>query len=157
MNTEVPQPSNLSKILTRGAFHLTLWSTIILFYVFYKLLVPIKILDIKDVPIPVTPLVVEQGGTISFVTEYCKYVDIPSIITVSFINHTLTPSLVTLRNFPTGCHVGKLDIQVPRMINPNKYKLLIFIDYNVSNLRKEHYQFFSEEFEVVATREGKLR
>lgn len=153
MKDELPQENPWRRRVSRIAFHLSLWSMIMVLYISYQIYVPVRILEMKVTPIPLTKTTVMQGESIGLIANYCKYKNIPSLVTVTFLNHHLAPSLTTVRNFPTGCHVGKealiMDINIPENLRPNTYKMLIFIDYSVSNLRKEHYQFESEEFQVI--------
>lgn len=141
------------KRINRVFFHIMVFINFAIFYVVYQLLVPVKVLELKSLPIKLDKKIYVAGTSAQLSLEYCKYKDLPSLISISFQNHTIAPVLTSVRSLPVGCFEGKnaqnLSVRIPSDLAPNNYKMLIFFDYSVSNLRKEHYQFLTEEFEIV--------
>lgn len=153
MNRQVIQKLEERDNPKRKKYHFLLWFgiavNIILLYVFYLLLVPVRVLDVRRQPLPVVHKTVERGTQVELVADYCKTRDLVSYVTVTFINHHWTSSLVAARNMPIGCHVMPFFVNVPSDISAGTYYLLVEIDYRVNSLRREHYELKTETFEII--------
>lgn len=117
-------------------------------YISYLLFFPVNVLEIKNEPLTIKNKVVERGEKLTFISDYCKYIDVPSRTDISFVNHDISPALLSFTNAPKGCHVREFHVGVPLTVNPGKQHLLILVTYRINPIREEHYKFVTEDFIV---------
>lgn len=122
---------------------------ILLLYVVYLLLFPVKTIELNR-PLTVITPEVKRGGTVTFLLDYCKYVDSESEVNVSFLNSTLIPSVTSVQHFPTGCHKKYIDAIVPLSAPPHEYQVIMRKTLRVNHIRWDPKVFESEnKFRVV--------
>ena len=95
---------------------------------------PYKILEIKKNPIPVLTHRVHPGEQITFDVNYCKYMDIPADVEVTFVDEIQYTTPMVRVNNPTGCHDTRPFKMVPQL-PPNTYMMRLTYTYHPNPLR----------------------
>jgi hypothetical protein len=81
--------------------------------------------------------------------SWCKYVDVPSEVTVSFVD-TLTYTLpTTIRNSGIGCRTENIPVLIPQHIIAGKYHLNVVTRYDINHFRTARFSFVSTDFNII--------
>ena len=117
----------------------------ILFWLTY----PYKPLVFNDSVFPIKNKIVRQGGTLTYVSDYCKNTNLSAVITRTFTNGLvfIVPAVTSYR--PVGCQVINVVVSIPVELPPGKYFLQNLYSYQVNPLRTVVVAHNTEEFEVV--------
>lgn len=121
----------------------------ILVYIYYLLFMPIKVIVPTTQPYPVTDTTVQRGKTLTYIADYCKFIDAPAEVTRSFSDGLSFATPQTTTNLPNGCHKQQVTIEVPKSIPPGTYRLDIQLDYHLNPLRTASYHFKTVDFSVI--------
>jgi hypothetical protein len=110
---------------------------------------PYKVLEIKGEVFPVVNKTIKQGGTLYFVSDNCKYMDISSTTSRAFVNSIIYYIPSTTTNVRMGC--GKVTISVPvsKEMPPGKYHLQNIFQYKVNPIRVITVEHNTEMFTIV--------
>jgi hypothetical protein len=140
----------LFKVLTYISYLTVLIGLVATLVVTYWLVYPYKTTVFKDAMFPVVTKVVKSGANIEYISNYCKYINLPALATREFRNQLIftTPSVITNRDL--GCHVLSFTIPVPLELPPGKYILHQVYEYQVNPIRTVVLQHDTEPFTVVA-------
>jgi hypothetical protein len=88
------------------------------------------------------------GDSMIYFNDYCKYVNIPSTVTVRFVD-TVVYSMPTFRtNLPLGCRKTQGLLVAPNLPT-GKYHVEVMYSYNPNPVRTIEYLFESNEFYIV--------
>lgn len=100
-------------------------------------------------PFEIKNMVVKQGGYLEYISDYCKNLELPSVISRSFINGIVytTPSAITDRK--SGCNQLTIGVHVPDELPPGKYHLEVVYRYEVNPIRTITVKNVSDEFYVT--------
>ena len=118
---------------------------LVLFWMVY----PYRILEFQDAKFPVLSKKVVQGGSLNYYAAYCKYANIPSLLTRSFTNGILytMPSMTT--NNPTGCHKVMAIVAIPKELPVGTYQMKLLYEYDPNPIRHITIEMYTEKFEVI--------
>ena len=129
---------------------LTIFSAIIgIAVVTYWLIYPYQLLTFNDAVFPVVNKTVKSGGTLRYVSDYCKYTDASATVTRSFVNEIIFVTPTTITNRPTGCAVITVEIALPKELPIGTYHLSNTYTYEINPLRTVVIKEDTEEFKVV--------
>lgn len=112
------------------------------------LLWPIKVGDYHT-PYKVTPQAIEAGQTVSYISDYCKYVPIKAEVTRTIVDGTVIFLPTATTNLPTGCHKVAVPVTVPINTPPGKYHIEITLVYKINFLREISVTLQTEDFIVT--------
>ena len=117
--------------------------------VIYWLTYPYNPLVFNDFEFPIINKVIHQGDMIYYRSNYCKYMNLPALVTRTFANDILyvTPSTVT--NRPMGCNVITIGVSVPHELPIGSYQIKMRYDFRVNPIRTITILENTEEFEVL--------
>lgn len=124
------------------------FSVVMLLLLFY----PVTITKPNVQPYKVITKNITTGGQLVYVVDACKYVDVESHVTRSFVNvATMTeyPAIQGQNNVGTGCHKTPVTAQVPLYIPAGVYYLQLDVVYKVNALQDKTYHFTTEDFTVA--------
>jgi hypothetical protein len=110
---------------------------------------PYKVIQFKNQPFEILTPVVKAGETLRYRLDYCKYMDIGSQITRSFIDGVIydTPPFKTHRDI--GCHETVVELKVPKTLQSGRYFLQIDYRYQVNPIRNEDITARTQEFDII--------
>ncbi len=124
-------------------------SALVILYISYLLLWPVRVLEVKTQPLPLSASRVRPGDVATLTFDYCKYRHIQSRITVELVGETIPPGLSSIRNFEAGCHSANLGVTVPESTRPGNYYMAVEFRYEVNQLRTDVQRFDSVPFQVI--------
>jgi hypothetical protein len=115
----------------------------------YWLLYPYKVLEFKNNPAQVLQENVEAGQMVTYMSEFCRYTDLPAIVTRQFIDGVIytTPSENTTDTIRCGTRTQL--VRVPPTLMPDRYHIKVVVQIKVNPIRTMTYEFFTEEFNVT--------
>jgi hypothetical protein len=142
-----------SKIFLYTAYLIIAAAIGMVLFISYLLFSSPPVLDVKALPLPARPLQVHAGDLVYLQLDYCKHRDAPSKISIDFDGDYVVPSLSTVRNFASGCHVTELPFTMPLSSKPGTYKVLLTIEYRINALNHRSYEFYSQPIEVLQPEE----
>jgi len=110
---------------------------------------PYKPIEFKDKVFKIETPIVEQGGILSYKSNYCKYMDIPATVNRLFINGLIfeKPSSVASRD--VGCHTVDVGVLVPSELPSGEYFLRNIFTYKVNPIREVIIVKDTEIFKVI--------
>ncbi len=115
-----------------------------------ELYYPFKTIDIKE-PVKLIERQVNRGDTITYITEYNKYIDKDAVLLVQLYNID-KGYYVSLSSEHTNVIPGKSvalkTVKIPETVCPGNYKIIITIKYTINALRTIDKRFISEVFFV---------
>jgi hypothetical protein len=117
------------------------------FWAFY----PYKTLELKDDVFPILnkDKTIKQGGTLQFVSDNCKYVDLPATTSRAFVNSIIYYVPTTTTNIRKGCGKVTINVSVSRELPPGKYYLHNIFQYKVNPVRIMTVEHNTEPFFVI--------
>jgi hypothetical protein len=127
----------MTKVLNFIAFSSIIVAFILLilfgFWEFY----PYKVITFSDEYFPVVNKVVPQGGQLQFISNNCKYMDLPAKTSRSLIDDIIyfLPTEVTIMP-KTGCNSIVITIDIASTIPPGEYRLQNIYEYQVNPIRQ---------------------
>lgn len=129
------------------------WITLSFIYVVAGVMVfwsvyPYKTLEFKS-KLLVPQTTVRQGGYLEYISDYCKYVDLPATISRSFVNGIVFTTPLTFTDRAKGCNKIKVGIVIPPELAVGKYHLEIIYQYKVNPVRAITIKNESEEFYII--------
>ena len=143
----------MNKILNIISFSTLILTAVFIFYIFFNFLYPFKVIDFKNSQsLPINKSIVRVGEAISYTYDYCKYMDIQSVVMKELVGTEtiilLSTSSGTIR-IPKGC--GKLNIAniIPVDTPAGIYTIYINIDYKINPLRTISYTLKTQNFKVI--------
>lgn len=139
------------KIINTVGFLTLLSALLMIAYVAYYSLYPFKVIDIQNQPYPVLTPQVKQGDNMIFYAEYCKYMNIPSETTTSFVD-TLIFNEAGRKSSGSdiGCYKREILVEIPEKLPAGIYRYRIVTDHKVHPvLRIIRVIAETEEFEVT--------
>ena len=125
---------------------------LLLFYVLYLMLAPIKIWEQKSPLRIVNNGIIHQGDIVSYTYDYCKYMDIPGSVSFIIVNddgNNILPEYKRFAGLEVGCHTATRDIVLLNETPLGKYHIHVTINYQVNELRTKVYELDSNHFQVV--------
>jgi len=129
-------------LLTFASFALLL----VTFWTFYT---P-KLIEQSPKPFPlVGSHTAEQGGTITYEYNYCKFTDKQAVVTKQFVDGLIFQSQDTATVLEQGCGHVHRDIAIPKTLPPGTYYLKITATYHINPIRDEKVVNATEKFTVT--------
>lgn len=113
------------------------------------LLYPYKIIDFSNLPQEVTNKTVNPGEHIRFKIAYCKYQDMKSEVTVSFVDGFIYNTPTIPFNLLEGCHSDIFSVYVPKAIPPGVYSVQILYRHHPNPIRAIDTITITEKFTVT--------
>lgn len=123
-----------------------------LFYIFYLMFFPFKVIVLNSQPIAVTNRVLQAGEPLHYILDYCKSIETPASVSREFISadrDVIIAMPVSTSLLPMGCHKLTIAEDVPRYVPPGIYKMRQTRTYRLNAYRDIPYVFESESFEVL--------
>lgn len=126
----------------------------VLVYIGYCLFWPVQTLVINNYslgnPIHVMTSVVSPGQPLEYELDYCKYSDIPSMVSRTLVDGQVITLVPTDGALPIGCHeVLVKTAVVPETVNPGRYYLNVLVSYQINPFRTERIRYYTDYFQVV--------
>lgn len=108
---------------------------------------------------PYTPLVlnnvtldrveVNRGEHIQISADYCKNINKPAILYISFIDGLVYNPQPQVLDLESGCHNTVLSIYIPKALPTGKYQLKGVFRYQVNPIRTVDINHLSGEFNIL--------
>jgi len=117
-------------------------------YVAYLVFWPVKVADYNQ-PYKVRPNIVEAGQTLTYTTNYCKYIDVPPTVSRTLIDGTVIYFPTETTNLPTGCNKKDVQLVIPKNTPPGVYHIEITLTYKVNPLKEVTSRILTDEFRVT--------
>ena len=117
--------------------------------IFYWVVYPYKPMVFKAKVFPISNKIVKIGMTLSYVSDYCKNIDLPAMVTREFRNELIFVTPSTITNRPTGCHKILIGVLIPPELPAGKYIMAQTYTYQVNPIRTITVRENTEEFEVI--------
>jgi hypothetical protein len=116
----------------------------------WVLFYPYEPLKIQSIKILDTDQVLHPGERMAYEIEFTKYIDISGVVNRSLVDGVIINVPAFTSYMPVGHRTVRDYIDLPAFIDPDKYKLAISFDYEVSSFPKRivHYRAESNTFEV---------
>lgn len=135
------------------------WATIItaiflMLLVGFWMLYPYKTLTFKTSKYPVLNRSVVSGTSLSFISDYCKYIDLTATTSREFVDGVIYPVPETITNREKGCKNVIVTVPVPQELPSGKFHLLIHYVYRVNPLRTIVVNHETEEFNIINATES---
>ncbi|OGO14258.1 MAG: hypothetical protein A2Y53_03890 [Chloroflexi bacterium RBG_16_47_49] len=117
--------------------------------IIYWMVFPYRVIEWNSDYFPIVTKTATQGGSITFIADYCKYRDMSATISRSFINDIIytTPESTTQRQ--TGCHVVNIVVPIPQELPPGNYYIQTVYKYDVNPIRSITLIHNTDQFTVV--------
>jgi hypothetical protein len=132
--------------------------TVVLLVVAFWLLAPYRTIEFKNeagTPVYVTnKTVYRQNENGSYTVKFCKYTDMKPTVTKKFedgIEYTADDTRAVLDK---GCHTQSVSLHIPETLPPGRYRLAIYLDYQVNPLRDIAMEHYSNWFTVTRDETG---
>lgn len=77
----------------------------------------------------------DQGGTISYEYDYCKFTDVKATVSKQFVDGLIFQSEDVSTVLEEGCGHVHREIKIPKTLPAGKYKLKITATYKVNPIR----------------------
>ena len=140
---------NIRTILNTISFIILFTAFILVCLVFYWLVYPYKVIEIKDPIFPVMNKVVKQGTILIFTSNNCKYMNIIAKTSRIFVDDLMHYVPQTTSNVRKGCGKINISVIVPETLPSGKYHLQNIYEYKVNPIRTITIIKDTEEFLVV--------
>ena len=139
----------MNKLLNIGSWIVIFMAFIFLGVIIYWATYPYKIIEIKTPILPIKETVIKQGGTLTYYVNYCKYVDIPALVSRTLQDDIeyIIPSTMGTRSI--GCRIAANDVVIPQSLPPSKYKLELKYTYKVNPIRTIEVESTTAAFMVI--------
>lgn len=129
--------------------YLTLFSaTVFILVIFYWILFPYKTIEFKNSPFPVENQIVERGGRVRYVVDYCKYTDENPVVVKYFVDGVIYETAPTLGIMSKGCHIETVDVYIPRALPPGVLSVEIVAKFHPNPLRTITLESRTQQFTV---------
>lgn len=116
--------------------YLTIFTAFVMLIIFfYWSFYPYKTVEWKTGKFPVETKVIKKGDNLVFISDYCKYVDLPAVVSRSFVNdffYTTTPVTTYAKR---GCNKMKVVVYIPKELPAGKYYLHNKFSYKINPIR----------------------
>lgn len=103
----------------------------------------------KDPKFPIINKTIKQGGLLRFTSNYCKYMDIPAVLSREFVNDLIFITPETTTNRAVGCHSISISIVIPKELPVGIYHLHNIYKFEVNPIRTIVLMHDSENFTVI--------
>jgi hypothetical protein len=115
----------------------------------YWLTYPYEPLVFQDEKFPVINKIIKRGEMVVYTSNYCKYADLPALVTRTFKNELifLTPTSIT--NRPIGCNSITIAVTIPKELPSGIFRLENTYEFQVNPIRKIIVLEDTEDFQVV--------
>lgn len=113
------------------------------------LLYPYQILDFSKLPQEVINKTAKPGEHVRFKIDYCKYQDIKSEITVSFVDGFIYNTPTIPFNLVEGCHSEVFSVYIPKAIPSGVYSIQILYRHHPNPIREIDTITITEKFTVT--------
>lgn len=130
--------------------HIMIWMVLILAFgllaqIAWWLFYPYNVAEIKSIEIE--PVI--YGTVLQYKVDYCKYLNIPAVVTRQLIDNAIIflPSVET--NNPVGCHKSDRFIELPNYIRSDTFILRISSTYKINPIREITITNDSNEFKLI--------
>jgi hypothetical protein len=132
------------------SYSILIFAYIALFYILYQMFYPFKPIEFYNSPFPVTNNVVKQGGQLIYFIDYCKYMNISSQVSRSFVD-TIVYSLVPVSGArEKGCKKEYIVLKVPKNLPAGSYYVSVNLTYQLNSFRESYVvNYKTQNFEVV--------
>lgn len=123
----------------------------ILLLVAYWLLMPVKVLEIKKLPVPASqPEDIQSGRLVKFTFDYCKYYDTHGVVERTLISERAIVMLPTYPEFtPKGCDVIEAPVILPYTIATQTFHIHYKVTYQVNPVKEVVEEFDTENFKIL--------
>lgn len=113
----------------------------------YWFLYPYNPLEIKNVKL-LTPEI-NRGGHLKFNIDYCKNMDLPSTVYVTFIDGLSYSPQPIVSNLELGCRNEDFDFYVPKALTADKLKIKVMYRYHPNPIRNVDIEITSDTFTIT--------
>lgn len=113
------------------------------------LFLPIKVIEFYGDPFETDKTVVYPGDVISIKVKYCKYRNIPAVVTRHFVNSAIVTTPQTAANIGPSCGEVLSPVEVPTLLPPGEHKIVTTLEYKVNPFRIEKYTYETKMFMVL--------
>lgn len=144
------------KIMTYVSGVTIILATTLVLYFGYCFLYPFNVFDAKE-PLRVlnSDKQVEVGGYLKVEENYCKYMSLPAVTTLTLHNEIIVGLPLRYGNIPIGCHIRTTIIKIPETaLIVGKAYLKFDRVYKINAFREVTESSETEEFEIVAKKDG---
>lgn len=139
--------NNKNKILYSLSIAAIIGGLGIIVYIFYLLLWPVKVLEIRgDVKI-LNPNV-KVGEEVVYEVDFCKYKDIPGVLSRQLVDTAVVsmPDMgITLRK---GCGKIQASLPTPKFLTTGTYNINFVARYKINAIRTITVTYKSEDFKM---------
>ena len=141
----------LKRMLNTISFISVVSAILLILLVIYWLIYPYKTVKFSYPKFPVLNKnrTIKRGDNLFYQVDYCKYVDLPSLVTKAFSNDIVFFVPETTGNSPTGCHSVNIQMQVPADLPMGDFHVMLTYTYQVNPIRSVTVRQETEEFKVV--------
>jgi len=129
-------------------YALLLVPVVLLGLMWYWLVFPAQVLEIKKLPIPVTkPENIKSGRILSLMFDYCKHIDAQGTVEATLVSDKSVIMLPTYtERLPQGCSKVTAPMILPYTIIEQDYHIHYKVTYKVNPIREVVEEFDSQEF-----------
>lgn len=113
----------------------------------YWAIYPYKPLELSNVTLDRTE--VNRGEHIHISADYCKNVNLPADLYISFIDGLVYNPQPQVLDLESGCHHTVLSIYIPKALPTGKYQLKGVFRYQVNPIRTIDVNHLSGEFNIL--------
>jgi hypothetical protein len=116
----------------------------------YLSFMPVNVVKANTQPYKVITPVVKAGDPIIYVADVCKYKEVSSLVSRTFIdeNNVHYPLPNMLSTIPVGCTGNKVVVPTLPTFHSGKWHLSLDVEYRVNILRSQTYHFYTETFVI---------
>lgn len=122
---------------------------ILLLLVGYWTMYPYKPIEFFTEPHKVLTKSNVAGSHVSFNLDYCKYMDLSTDLTVSFVDGFVYNTTPIITNLEIGCHSLTQSIYIPKALPAGTYSVKMAMRYKVNPIRYIDVVTQSDKFEVT--------
>jgi hypothetical protein len=128
-----------------------LLSTILVIWVAFLYIYPIKVIEIKNAQnVPVDKTVYKGGDRIAYTLDYCKYTNTPAVVTRTIVDGFRISFGSFNSNMKAGCaNRATNDLVIPEFLPSGVYHLEGTGTYRVNILRDFIVNWRTVDFQVV--------
>jgi hypothetical protein len=137
------------KLLNLMAFLSLAVVTLSITIVFYWLLYPYNPVTFTGENYTIFPKEVKRGETVNYISDYCKYIDIPAVVTRQYIDGLIFIAPSATINRPMGCHKAIFSTTIPSSLPLGEYKMRMIYVFKVNPIKEITIIKDTEQFTVI--------
>jgi hypothetical protein len=124
---------------------------ILILWVGYMLLWPVKTLVVKNAPLPIVgATTLHNGDMVTYHYDYCKYYDTPLSIEKDFVDGIIFKTdPIYVSTLQKGCHQQDVSVKIPDTLPEGEYKIRINLQVRINQLRTDTVIIQTQTFNVI--------